>query len=118
MQRWLQQWFLHLGAGFMPQLASPAIDPRAPSTLAARGLAPHASPRRGRARRKVLLTSRPASAVAGRSLDAIDLGETDHRVRLSVDPADAGRTRICGRMADVCDALDALIDRQANSLPA
>jgi hypothetical protein len=35
------------------------------------------------------------------------------RVHLSVDPADSGRTRICGRMADVCDALDALIDREA-----
>jgi hypothetical protein len=56
--------------------------------------------------------------VAGRSLDAAGLGDADHRVRLSVDPADASRTRICGRMADVCDALDALIDRQSASLQA
>ncbi|MDP4300251.1 hypothetical protein [Leptothrix discophora] len=108
MQRWLQQWFLHLGAGFMPQAAIPSIDPRAPSSLIVQGHAPHALPRRGRSRRPVVVTARPAES-AGRSLDA----DTTRRVHLSVDPADSSRTRICGRMADVCDALDALIDREA-----
>lgn len=112
MQRWLTQWFLHLGAGFMPHAAVPALDPRAPSSLAARGIAAHASPRRGRARRAVLVTTRPAPPGSGRLAESDDrtLG---HPVRLRSDPADAGRTRICGRMADVCDALDALIAREA-----
>ncbi|MGY0195112.1 hypothetical protein ACWA7J_08555 [Leptothrix sp. BB-4] len=113
MQRWLQQWILDLGAGFMPQAALPAIDPRAPSAMAARGLVPHAAPRRGRARRAVVVTNRPATTGIGRSLDPAADADKGHRVRLSVDPADASRTRICGRMADVCDALDALIDREA-----
>ena len=112
MQRWLQQCFLQLGAGFMPQAAVPAIDPRAPTTLAARGQAPHASPRRGRHRRAVVITTRPAAPGGGRVLDGIDM-EGASRVRLCVDPSDGGRTRICGRMADVCDALDALIAREA-----
>ncbi len=110
MPRWLQQCFVHLGAGFMPQAAVPAIDPRAPTTLAARGQPPHASPRRGRTRRAVVITTRPVAP--GRVLEGIALDDTD-RVRLRVDPRDGSRARICGRMADVCDALDALIAREA-----
>ncbi|MEY8876453.1 MAG: hypothetical protein AB9M60_08095 [Leptothrix sp. (in: b-proteobacteria)] len=36
-----------------------------------------------------------------------------HALRMQVDPGDAQRTRISGRMSDVCDALDALVSRQA-----
>lgn len=112
MQRWLTHWFFHLGAGFVPQTAVPALDPRAPSSLASRGIAAHAAPRRGRVRRAVIVTTRPAPAVPNRLADSLD-ADPAGVVRLRIDPSDASRTRICGRMADVCDALDALIAREA-----
>ncbi|RZS57845.1 hypothetical protein [Sphaerotilus mobilis] len=110
MQRWLQQYFFQLGAGFKLQADSPAIEPRGPGPLAARGQASHASPRRSRTRRAIVVTTLPSAA--GRVLEGISLDNAS-RVRLRVDPSDGGRTRICGRMADVCDALDALIAREA-----
>lgn len=102
MQRWLTQWILHLGAGFVPQTAVRGITPHAT----------HAAPRRARVRRPVVVTARPTLAVVGRLPDGIDADRISP-VRLRIDPADASRTRICGRMADVCDALDALIAREA-----
>ncbi len=36
-------------------------------------------------------------------------------LRLSIDPRDARRTVISGRMNEVCDALDALIHQQAQA---
>jgi hypothetical protein len=40
-------------------------------------------------------------------------------LRCTVDPSDGQRALICGRMSDVCDTLDRLIDRMAKqTLPA
>ncbi len=108
MQRWLTQWILHLGAGFMPQTTVHGITSHAAHTAHTA----HAAPRRARARRPVVVTARPTLAMAGRLSDGIDADRISP-VRLRIDPADASRTRICGRMADVCDALDALIAREA-----
>jgi hypothetical protein len=98
---------------------------RSPSLFGGRGAAPavalpHAVARResGRATRLAPVIRRldiaavsafgALGAVGTRSV-AVSLPV---RVSLRIDPSDQRRTRISGRMGDVCDALDALVRLQ------
>jgi hypothetical protein len=98
---------------------------RSPSLFGSRGTAPaavlpHAVARResGRGKRLAPVIRRLdiATASAFGALSAVGMRGIDvsppERVSLRIDPSDQRRTRISGRMGDVCDALDALVRLQ------
>jgi hypothetical protein len=94
---------------------------RGPSLFGGRGGAaavvlPHALPH-AVARREGGRPSRLAPVIRRQdagpvSACALPVSRTHDGVSLRVDPSDQRRTRISGRMGDVCDALDALIRQQ------
>lgn len=99
---------------------------RSPSLFGGRGNAaavalPHAVARRegGRVSRLAPVIRRlddgsaPAASGTTTAVAAVAVMNPPHdAVSLRVDPSDQRRTRISGRMGDVCDALDALIRLQ------
>ncbi len=102
MQALLTRWMSRSPSLFGGRSTSTAVTP------------PHAVARRDGARpsrlapvvRRLEAASTHAGGVPG------NVRTAPGGVRLRVDPSDQRRTRISGRMGDVCDALDALIRLQ------